>query len=833
MATNHAYGPGSSTEAPRQGSSNQASRQGAPIRLTAVLTHPIQYFAPWFRFLAESAPALDLTVLYATAPTPAQQGVGFGRAFAWDRALTDGHRCQIVRPARPGDEVSSERFFGLDVPAIVGALRATRPEVVLVPGWHSATLLRALLACRRDGVPALYRGDTTLLTAPTGLRGAAWALRTRALLALYSGYLVVGKRSEEYLHHVGIRDHNLFASPHCVDNGHFAATAAPHQTATGRAAARHAFHLGEGDFAVLFVGKLSPVKRLPDLIHAAARLGAQAAVVVVGSGEGEAEARALAARLGVRVHFAGFLNQAELGRAYAAADCLALPSAGESWGLVVNEALATGLPCVVSDRVGCAPDLVVPGSTGATFPIGDEGALAAALERIRGRLAAGHDFAPACRARAEAHSFARASDGLVRACRVLARRPVPRRPAAPVVATDGPGKARPVRVVACCGSMSNFSGLERMTFEVLRVAREHGAPVLCIVNRWHNARIIDEAEAIGASWSTGFYWYQFNRRSRDPRELARFAEDIARTSWGLVRDARRFGATVVLVPDFLTAVRNAPALALLRATGTRVVLRLGNNPRPGRTHRFFWRRVVDPGVDVYAPNSRFILAGLLAHGIAPARAEVVANTLASRRVAAPEIDAATDGPTRDPRRVIYVGQIIREKGIHVLLEAAAALVRAGHDLRVDVVGKPTDGRVGYDDEIAALARVPELDGRVRLLGHREDVQALLAASGIHCVPSLPEQEEGFANVVTEAKQAALPSVVMPSGALPELVEHGVDGWVCRDSSTAALADGLTHFLVDEAARVRAGLAARASLARFGRERFSTTWWRLLSTGGRR
>ncbi|WP_425507198.1 glycosyltransferase family 4 protein [Thermomonas carbonis] len=82
------------------------------------------------------------------------------------------------------------------------------------------------------------------------------------------------------------------------------------------------------------------------------------------------------------MHFAGFLNQSEITAAYAAADCLVLPSDhGETWGLVVNEAMACGLPALVSDQVGCAVDLIVAGHTGDVFPCGDVAALSAMLAR--------------------------------------------------------------------------------------------------------------------------------------------------------------------------------------------------------------------------------------------------------------------------------------------------------------------------------------------------------------------------------------------------------------------------------------------------------------------
>jgi glycosyltransferase involved in cell wall biosynthesis len=85
------------------------------------------------------------------------------------------------------------------------------------------------------------------------------------------------------------------------------------------------------------------------------------------------------------VTFAGFVNQTEIVRAYVAADCLVLPSdTGETWGLVVNEAMASGLPAIVSDEVGCGPDLVTEDVTGSIFPMGDVDALADRLTRFAG-----------------------------------------------------------------------------------------------------------------------------------------------------------------------------------------------------------------------------------------------------------------------------------------------------------------------------------------------------------------------------------------------------------------------------------------------------------------
>src|SRR4026207_1423497 len=132
----------------------------APVRLTVVQTHPVQYNAPWFRHLAANCPEIDLTVVYAARPGPTQQGAGFVLPFGWDPPLLDGYRGRLVREGRGGDVFATHRFRGLDVPEIGAAVAETRRDFVLVPGWHSLTFVRAILSARRRGVPVLYRGDT-------------------------------------------------------------------------------------------------------------------------------------------------------------------------------------------------------------------------------------------------------------------------------------------------------------------------------------------------------------------------------------------------------------------------------------------------------------------------------------------------------------------------------------------------------------------------------------------------------------------------------------------------------------------------------------------------
>jgi glycosyltransferase involved in cell wall biosynthesis len=391
-----------------------------PIRLTVLLTHPIQYYSPWFRHIAQSAPELALTVVYGTRPTQMQQGVGFGRAFEWDLPLTEGYRSIVIREARDGDRVDASSFLGLDVPGIGRAIAETDPEVVLIPGWHSIALVRALASCRARGIPILYRGDSQLLSGPRGWRRVVWASRTWALLNQFDGYLSPGRRVDEYLRWFGVDADSVFRVPHAVDNDRIASTASAYAAPRERAAARAAWGVDADAFVPLFAGKLVPSKRPLNVIRAAARLGSGVTVLIVGAGPLELAMRTEAERLNVDVRFTGFLNQTEIGRAYAVADVLSLPSdAAETWGLVVNEALATGLPCVVSDEVGCAIDLIHEGETGYLHPLDDVDAQADRFEKVRQRTRDGHNWRPACRGAVAEYSFPMMTAGLIAACRFV------------------------------------------------------------------------------------------------------------------------------------------------------------------------------------------------------------------------------------------------------------------------------------------------------------------------------------------------------------------------------------------------------------------------------
>lgn len=345
-------------------------------RLLVVATHPIQYQAPLFRALAVSG-MLDVTVAFLDLPDSKRQGAGFGVQFAWDVPLTDGYPWVQIEAA-VGAGASASSFFGRRLRRPVRALRALAPDAVMVMGWNQIGLLQAWVAAKLLGLPLIVRGDSNAMR-----RRPAWKRWVhRLLLAVPDGYIAVGESNARFYAESRVPVEKVSYAPHFVDNRYFAEQA----SLVDRERQRAGWGISPADCCVLFAGKLEAVKRVDVLVAALANMPSNlrdcVVLLVAGTGPLEDSLRTQAQELGVRAAWAGFLNQSRMPAAYAVADMLVLPSAHETWGLVVNEAMACGVPAIVSDQVGCANDLVRHGVNGLVFPNGNAAALGEAISAL-------------------------------------------------------------------------------------------------------------------------------------------------------------------------------------------------------------------------------------------------------------------------------------------------------------------------------------------------------------------------------------------------------------------------------------------------------------------
>ena len=236
------------------------------------------------------------------------------------------------------------------------------PQAVVISGYYYPAMRAAARWAQRHGRVSIFVGDTQWVDrqriVPREWVKGWWVRRH------YDAAFVPGERTSAYLMRMGFPRERIWTGYYVVDNQAFADGAAAARSQADSLRDR----LGLPERYFLFVGRFAPEKNLLRLLEAYARyrtaVGRQAwGLVLVGSGPQESVLRARAQELR-DVVFAGFQQMDRLPAYFGLASCLVLPSVSEPWGLVVNEAMAAGLPVLVSHRCGSVPELVRPGLNG-------------------------------------------------------------------------------------------------------------------------------------------------------------------------------------------------------------------------------------------------------------------------------------------------------------------------------------------------------------------------------------------------------------------------------------------------------------------------------------
>lgn len=379
----------------------------APCRLAVIASHFIQYQTPLWRELAQR-PELELKV-YFLSDHGRRPGFDpqFGQTFQWDVPLDEGYDWELL-PGGAGVAPLSWQWqlnFG---PARL--VLSNTADVYLRSDYASPGALAFFYACLAKQAPVLYRGETTLVHEQKGRtklkRAILGPVFRRKVYAL-----AIGKLAQMYAESLGVPTDRIVLCPYNVDTRYWESAA--QELRPQRAILRRAFGLPENQPVVLFCGKVFEIKCPLDLARAMCKLAQRRPVslLVAGTGEQLAEMKTIVARCPqLTTHFAGFVNQSKLPEVYAAADVLSLPSVSETWGLVVNEAMYFGVVPVVSNRVGCGPDLV--DGIGQIHPVGNVDAIVSCLDRVLDELP---ERKTLVQARIAQYSLDRAVDAIVEA----------------------------------------------------------------------------------------------------------------------------------------------------------------------------------------------------------------------------------------------------------------------------------------------------------------------------------------------------------------------------------------------------------------------------------
>ena len=356
------------------------------MKIAYFVSHPIQYQTPLLRRIAQERD-IDLTVFFSSDHSVrgyADEGFG-GVQVRWDVPLLDGYSHEFL----PG--FGSKGEAGIFHPISHGMfsrLRRGRFDAVWSHGYHTVNALHAIVAAKLLQIPVLLRAESTLDDRPRN-RGktAARKLFFKLLRQAICAVMPIGKKNAEYWQATLGDTVPMFPMPYAVDNEYFRSRAAI--AAAKREHLRQDLDLKPGRPVFLFASKLQHRKRCIDLIEAFIRLDStcktdpSAYLLVAGDGEERTTVeQCIRASHASSIRMLGFQNQSDLPRLFDLCDVFVLPSIYEPWGLIVNEVMNAARAVVVSDQVGCAPDLIRDGVNGFVFPAKNIDALVATLRRF-------------------------------------------------------------------------------------------------------------------------------------------------------------------------------------------------------------------------------------------------------------------------------------------------------------------------------------------------------------------------------------------------------------------------------------------------------------------
>lgn len=332
-------------------------------RLAIITSHPIQYNAPLFQLISKRN-NIRIKVFYTwqqSADTVYDPDFGIMRN--WDIPILEGYDFEFVKniAKNPG----SHHFMGIVNPDILKVINNYQPDGLLVYGWAFSGHLR-VLRFFKGKIPVYFRGDSTLLNESQGFSFKK-LMKLIFLKWVYSFVDIAfytGIQNKKYFLKYGLKENQLVFAPHAIQNERFFPN---HENKNLGKELRKRLSIKDYEIVILFAGKFQYQKDPKTLILAFQKLANNNChLVMVGDGILKEELKLLSGN-NKNIHFLPFQNQTEMPALYQLCDIFILPSISETWGLSVNEAMASGKPVIATDRTGSSVDLIKPYVNGFTF----------------------------------------------------------------------------------------------------------------------------------------------------------------------------------------------------------------------------------------------------------------------------------------------------------------------------------------------------------------------------------------------------------------------------------------------------------------------------------
>lgn len=339
------------------------------------------YRMPLFQKLSEM-PSIDLEVYFLSESAP-------NRRWRVDRSYEFKHK---VLPGVTLSYHGRDLFSYIINPTVPLELVRSRCDLVIISGWLDFACQAAFFTSKAWGKPNILWAESTIHEA-SWRRSVSLPL-VKLMVRGADACVASGTRSSQYLISLGAPSDKVFVAINTVDIDHFRSGSL--LSAAERAALRRAFGV-EGRKVILYSGRLTELKGVEYLLQAYWRLREEYAdlgLLIVGYGPEERSLKRLCVEQGIEdVHFVGHVDMEAMPKYYAISDLYVFPSLRDVWGMVINEAMACGLPVITTNKVGASADLIEHGVNGYVVEAGDPIALLEAMRRLvadpllRGRMA--------------------------------------------------------------------------------------------------------------------------------------------------------------------------------------------------------------------------------------------------------------------------------------------------------------------------------------------------------------------------------------------------------------------------------------------------------------
>ncbi len=342
-----------------------------------LLSHPIQYYSPFLRALSKE---INIDVIYLSdCSVVGRLDKDFGVIVKWDIDLLEGYNFKFIKSLFGGVSLNN-RFFDVFNPGIIKEIFFSKHKIIVVNGWAYSSHLLAIVTAKLLGREVWMRGDNPI----NQIQGGRWSLKRnlkKIILSLFfflfiDRFLYVGNQNKQFYQYFKVARKKLTFVPHTVDNVGFKKQYLILKQ--NNANFKELLNITHDNKVVLFSGKLIEKKRPFDLLNVALQLRSEKIhFIFVGDGELMQQMESfIQINSLTNVTMPGFVNQSDISSFYSIADVFVMCSGyGETWGLVVNEAMNFSLPIICTNICGCCSDLVIHNLNGYVFDFGDTNTL--------------------------------------------------------------------------------------------------------------------------------------------------------------------------------------------------------------------------------------------------------------------------------------------------------------------------------------------------------------------------------------------------------------------------------------------------------------------------